>query len=115
MIVSDELLSKCGNIVNTFELISPDYETVQYLIFTDKFNGFFEDVNGKTYTTHVYNGFYFPVDENGMIYDGYSTNGNRAYITKRHGKLPKMILYYQFDHRYYRLNIVENKYIVRKY
>lgn len=80
MVISNDLFKKCGNVISTIQLVSNDYETVQYITFSEKFSTpFFQD-NGKIYTTKEYKGYFFPVDENGKIYDGYSVDGQKVYI-----------------------------------
>ena len=80
MIISNDLFKNCKNVISTIQLVSNDCETVQYMTFTEKFNTpFFQD-NGKIYTTKGYKSYFFPIDENGKIYDGYSVDGHKVYI-----------------------------------
>lgn len=82
MIVSKkDFLKTCGNVVYTVQLFSNNFETIQYMFFMGKWNTpFFQESNGNIYTTKGYKGYYFPVDENGKIHDGYTVNGEKVYI-----------------------------------
>ena len=80
MIVSKYVFSKCGNVTKTVQLYSHNFETVQYIIFTDKFSPFFQESNGNIYTTVIYKDYIFPIDENGKIFDGFSVDGKKVNI-----------------------------------